>query len=77
MNLNKYVDGYINNEFTYNLYAIANHFGNVDGGHYTALIKINNNWIHFDDKHTNIIDEKNIITKFAYCLFYVKNSYIE
>ena len=77
LNLNKYVDGYINNEFTYNLYAIANHFGNVDGGHYTALIKINNNWIHFDDKHTNIIDEKNIITKFAYCLFYVKNSYIE
>jgi ubiquitin carboxyl-terminal hydrolase 8 len=63
------------NNDIYNLYAVANHFGNINGGHYTSFIKINQQWIHFDDKHTNIINENDVITPFAYCLFYVKSTY--
>lgn len=73
-NLSKYIDGYIYDNSIYNLYAVANHFGNINGGHYTAFIKINNEWINFDDKNINVINECQIITPYAYCLFYVKNN---
>ena len=71
-NLRKYINGYVSDESTYNLYAVANHFGNINGGHYTAFIKINQHWIHFDDKHTMVIPENSIVSANAYCLFYIK-----
>jgi ubiquitin carboxyl-terminal hydrolase 4/11/15 len=73
LNLNKYTK--INDNNIYDLYAIVNHFGNVNGGHYNAFIKKNKNWIIFDDNNIKLIDENNIITPYAYCLFYVKQSY--
>lgn len=73
LNLDKYIDEKNSNfTYTYNLYAISNHFGNIHGGHYTALIKINEKWMHFNDNFITEISEKRIISKYAYCLFYVK-----
>jgi ubiquitin carboxyl-terminal hydrolase 8 len=72
--LNNYISEYKCEDSIYDLYAVANHFGNIDGGHYTALVKIKEQWIHFDDKITTIVD--NVITPFAYCLFYVKKNYL-
>jgi len=42
----------------YDLYAVSNHFGNMNGGHYTAYAKnpINNKWYEFDDSHVSLLD---------------------
>jgi ubiquitin C-terminal hydrolase len=76
LNLNKYVKGYVGTDNIYDLYAVANHFGNIYGGHYTAFIKNDKQWIHFDDKHTSFIDERMVVTPNAYCLFYLKRNYL-
>jgi ubiquitin C-terminal hydrolase len=62
----------------YDLYAISNHFGSLNGGHYTAycMNPANKNWYEFDDGQvsrigTNIQDIKQtVVTKGAYVLFY-------
>ena len=37
------------NSTKYNLFAISNHIGNINSGHYYSQIKINNNWYCFED----------------------------
>ena len=78
-NLNKYVKGCVNYENPddnlYDLYAVANHFGNTFGGHYTALIKMRGGqWMHFDDKDISLVDEHVVVSPNAYCLFYLKRN---
>lgn len=64
----------------YNLVGISQHTGSTTGGHYVACCKngINNKWYEFDDDdimHIPFEDlEKEIITKNAYILFYVRNT---
>ena len=35
----------------YDLFGVVNHFGSLNGGHYTATCKnsIDNNWYYFND----------------------------
>lgn len=35
----------------YDLYAVSNHYGSLNGGHYTAMCKnpVANSWFEFDD----------------------------
>ena len=56
----------------YDLYAVSNHFGGVGGGHYTAYAKGDDGtWCNFDDSRvTSGIDESEIISPAAYCLYY-------
>lgn len=56
----------------YELYAICNHSGKINAGHYTAICKhsINYKWIEFDDKNVKTIVENNLVTPNAYLLFY-------
>ena len=60
----------------YDLFAVANHYGELEYGHYDAycLNYIDNHWYNFDDKDVHFIDKKyekdTIITKNAYVLFY-------
>ena len=70
LDLNKYVIGYENDNI-YNLYGICNHIGNgMNFGHYTAYVKVKNKkWFCFDDNNVN---EINVKTNDAYCLFYIK-----
>ena len=71
--LSKYVIGYNNKDFCYDLYGICNHGGNVFGGHYTAFIKnANNKWYHFNDTSVTEIPAKQVKTNKAYCFFYRK-----
>lgn len=73
IDLSKYVIGYQKESYVYELYGICNHSGNVMGGHYTANIKTNNGWYHFNDRNvTKIADESKIISPMAYCLFFRK-----
>ncbi|KAJ3234303.1 CSN-associated deubiquitinating enzyme Ubp12 [Chytriomyces hyalinus] len=58
----------------YDLYAVSNHFGGLNGGHYTAFVKsvTQNEWFHMDDSCISRIDEDEIMTSAAYILFYVR-----
>jgi len=57
----------------YSLYAIINHIGDIEGGHYTAYcrnLKNRNEWLEFDDNKVKVIDNSQLITDKAYVLFY-------
>jgi ubiquitin carboxyl-terminal hydrolase 8 len=75
VNFSKYVEGYGKESFIYDLYAICNHHGGIDGGHYSATIKTSNGkWYNFNDTQVKeIIITDNIISgNTPYCLFYRK-----
>lgn len=58
----------------YDLYAVSNHYGSLNGGHYTAFCRnpIDNKWYEFDDSSVSRIDSGSAVTKAAYVLFYKK-----
>jgi ubiquitin carboxyl-terminal hydrolase 8 len=62
--------------FRYDLYAVANHFGTLKGGHYTAFVKKGRKgWCYFDDvRVTKSVSEENVINKQAYVLFYERRA---
>ena len=74
LDLSKYAVGYKKDSYIYDLYGVCNHIGSFNGGHYTAFIKnANGIWYYYDDESiTEVNDEANIITRYAYCFFYRK-----
>nr|XP_042701606.1 inactive ubiquitin carboxyl-terminal hydrolase 50 [Chrysemys picta bellii] len=56
----------------YNLCAVVNHFGYLDGGHYTAFCKhtLSQNWYSFDDAQVSEIPQASVQSAAAYLLFY-------
>ncbi|XP_029431732.1 putative ubiquitin carboxyl-terminal hydrolase 50 isoform X1 [Rhinatrema bivittatum] len=56
----------------YHLYAVVNHFGDLDWGHYTAYCKnpVTQRWYTFDDTRFFNIPESTVQTSNAYMLFY-------
>jgi ubiquitin C-terminal hydrolase len=69
----KYVKGYQQQSYKYDLYGVCNHSGGVQGGHYTAYIKnANGKWYEFNDTFVNEIKEENVISPRSYCFFYRK-----
>ncbi|AYV80395.1 MAG: putative ubiquitin carboxyl-terminal hydrolase 2-like [Harvfovirus sp.] len=57
----------------YELVGVIEHFGSVSGGHYTANVKISDNWITFNDSSSYEISKSNVISRNAYVLFYEKH----
>lgn len=59
-------------DFNYELFAVANHFGSMGFGHYTAYAKnkFNGNWYDFDDSCVSRKSADDIVSKGAYVLFY-------
>jgi len=59
--------------YNYRLYAIVNHYGNLEGGHYTAdchSLK-DDNWYNFNDSTVNKTkSNENLTLNGAYILFY-------
>jgi len=75
VDFSKYVEGYAKETYVYDLYAICNHHGQIDGGHYSSTIKTSNGkWYNFNDTQvTEILVNDNIISgNTPYCLFYRK-----
>lgn len=73
LNLENYCVGYDKYTSKYDLYGICNHGGGSGFGHYWAYIKNENgNWHKYNDDDVTLINESNIITQSAYCLFYKK-----
>ncbi len=73
LDLSKYSKGYSPEENIYNLYAVVNQSGGLNSGHYYSYIKNSDtNWYKFDDNIVSTLDENNVVTHNAYCLFYQK-----
>ena len=54
----------------YELYAVIEHEGSVNRGHYTAMLKANGTWLSANDARVTTISEANVLTRNAYMLFY-------
>jgi len=55
----------------YDLYAVTNHFGSLNGGHYTAYGQnIDGKWYNFNDGSVGHADSDRICSSAAYLLFY-------
>ncbi|KAM4678283.1 ubiquitin carboxyl-terminal hydrolase 50 isoform 2-T2 [Discoglossus pictus] len=61
----------------YNLYAVVNHFGDMDEGHYTAYCKNagTKQWNAFDDARIYNITEAMVQSSSAYILFYTSQAF--
>jgi len=55
----------------YDLFAISNHYGSLNGGHYTAYAKnIDDKWYEFDDSCVSTHSPTQLVTGASYLLFY-------
>eukprot|EP00826_Nyctotherus_ovalis_P044479 TRINITY_DN4801_c0_g5_i1.p1 TRINITY_DN4801_c0_g5~~TRINITY_DN4801_c0_g5_i1.p1 ORF type:complete len:567 (-),score=114.62 TRINITY_DN4801_c0_g5_i1:85-1785(-) len=54
----------------YDLYAVSNHYGSTDFGHYTAFAMNKGEWYKFDDSSVYKVDKSQICSTAAYVLFY-------
>ncbi|KAI9024072.1 hypothetical protein DFJ74DRAFT_64702 [Hyaloraphidium curvatum] len=72
----RYKDPHTGLNYVYDLYAISNHYGGLNGGHYTAFVRSgyrHGQWYHFDDSRVSMIQESEVKqSKGAYLLFYVR-----
>jgi ubiquitin C-terminal hydrolase len=73
LNLGKWTEGYDKDMSMYDLYAVCNHVGSINGGHYFSFCKnLNNKWYMYDDQRVSEINESNIVSTASYILFYKK-----
>ncbi|XP_054427225.1 ubiquitin carboxyl-terminal hydrolase 43 [Pteronotus mesoamericanus] len=65
-------------DFLYDLYAVCNHHGSLQGGHYTAYCRnsLDGQWYSYDDSTVESLLEDEVITRGAYILFYQKRNSI-
>jgi ubiquitin carboxyl-terminal hydrolase 8 len=73
LNIGKYaMDGFDNKWSVFSLYAVSNHFGSLEGGHYTAYCSssVLKKWHKYDDQDVSSMDSSNVVTPAAYILFY-------
>jgi len=73
VNLGHYAkQGFDNRWNGFNLYAVSNHFGSLEGGHYTAYANSNvlKKWHKYDDQDVSPLDSADVVTPAAYLLFY-------
>ncbi|KAM6943255.1 ubiquitin carboxyl-terminal hydrolase 8 [Xenentodon cancila] len=72
LDLAQYVIGPKQSLKRYNLYGVSNHYGGLDGGHYTAYCKnvLKQRWYKFDDHEVTEISTSSVKSSAAYILFY-------
>ncbi|XP_057605773.1 ubiquitin carboxyl-terminal hydrolase 31 isoform X2 [Hippopotamus amphibius kiboko] len=65
-------------DYIYDLYAVCNHHGTMQGGHYTAHCKnsVDGLWYCFDDSDVQQLSEDEVCTQTAYILFYQRRTAI-
>ncbi|KAI8866019.1 cysteine proteinase, partial [Ramicandelaber brevisporus] len=59
----------------YNLFAVSNHYGNLDGGHYYSFVKapLSEQWFVLEDRNVKTLATQDICIDQAYVLFYVRD----
>ncbi|KAJ8398277.1 hypothetical protein AAFF_G00428470 [Aldrovandia affinis] len=72
LDLSQYVIGPKQSMKQYNLIGVSNHYGCLDGGHYTAYCKNNvkQRWYKFDDHEVADISTSSVKSSAAYIFFY-------
>uniref|UniRef100_A0A3Q3XL41 Ubiquitin carboxyl-terminal hydrolase 8 n=1 Tax=Mola mola TaxID=94237 RepID=A0A3Q3XL41_MOLML len=72
LDLGQYVIGPKLSLKRYSLYGVSNHYGGLDGGHYTAYCKNTpkQRWYKFDDHEVSEISTSSVKSSAAYILFY-------
>ncbi|KAG8547921.1 hypothetical protein GDO81_027111 [Engystomops pustulosus] len=67
-----------NLDVLYDLYAVCNHHGSLQGGHYTAYCRnsVDARWYSYDDSNVENVLEDEVCTRGAYLLFYQKRNAI-
>ncbi|XP_058985166.1 ubiquitin carboxyl-terminal hydrolase nonstop [Musca domestica] len=61
-------------DFRYSLYAVVNHVGTIDAGHYTAYVRHHKDtWVKCDDHIITTATLKQVLDSEGYLLFYHKN----
>ncbi|CAL4064348.1 unnamed protein product, partial [Meganyctiphanes norvegica] len=72
LDLSPYIRMNNNRYSNFDLYGISNHYGTMDGGHYTAFCKSSrtHNWYKFDDHEVYELSRENVKSSAAYILFY-------
>ncbi|CAL8368046.1 unnamed protein product [Lota lota] len=58
----------------YDLYAVCNHSGTVNMGHYTACCREDNGWCFYNDSSVTPVSENQLQTNQAYVLFYQRSN---
>lgn len=60
-----------NNKYIYDLFAVCNHSGNSNGGHYTATtLNPNGNWYNYNDSVVNHVTEDDVISEKSYIFLF-------
>ncbi|CEM27248.1 unnamed protein product [Vitrella brassicaformis CCMP3155] len=54
----------------YDLYGVSEHSGSCGGGHYTANVKLGDEWYGFNDAHVGRERASDVCNRYAYLLFY-------
>uniref|UniRef100_A0A667WJV1 Ubiquitin carboxyl-terminal hydrolase 8 n=1 Tax=Myripristis murdjan TaxID=586833 RepID=A0A667WJV1_9TELE len=72
LDLAQYVIGPKQSLKRYSLYGVSNHYGGLDGGHYTAYCKNypKQRWFKFDDHEVSEMSTSSVKSSAAYILFY-------
>jgi len=59
----------------YDLYAVSNHYGSINFGHYTAYCKnyMNGKWYDFNDSSVSEVDSPyDVVSSAAYVMYYIR-----
>lgn len=63
--------------FTYDLYAVANHSGGVQGGHYWAYKKgAGNKWYQMNDSHVSPMDQRKVVSSECMMICYKRREFV-
>ena len=71
LDMNKYIVYKDGKNYIYDIFAVSEHYGGREGGHYTAICKnYDGNWYSYDDSNCSLSSEERVCSKNAYILFY-------
>ena len=78
LNISEFIDHEIgfDKEPIYKLFAVVNHQGSIDSGHYYSYILRNNQWYLFNDSSVKVFLSNIESFPYAYALFYIKQKYL-
>ena len=71
LDLSNFSENNQDNNQKYDLYAVIEHYGEISEGHYTAICKLNDIWVLYNDSILSRINDP--VTSNAYLLFYKKH----
>ena len=76
LDMGKYICGPDKNYSKYDLFAVSQHYGDIGGGHYTAVCKnIDGNWYSYNDSSVAPTQASSAVSSAAYVLFYRRKNW--